>query len=1368
MAQGGDGLDLGAAEIKVVVDYSSALEGVKQFKTQFDSTLSGTGANVFQGIEQQAIAAGRKAANSFAAAFKKVKIEPVVKAGNKNELSEIQKLVQEATKPIKERAGAPLAQLFKLQPQTVGDYKELAAGLDKIRSNTNAGASEIELLNRKIEDLRLSLKLLTSTGTTTFDDLRESAQRTIPLTKKIGDAILGATPAWVSFSTKTVADVIQALDATGQKATELAQKFKGAASAAKGIVSVTKDVAGAGFNVAKRGVGDLSIVGSALAGRESSQKLLSDRLQIFRDLGTEAKTTAGAITRISEGAGLLGISANLAPSLDALSGLTGLIREVVTSSESIVDKGLSKLPFGLDVLEQVPNIGSGATRILDETVKQGSALANTLAPIGDLINDVAAQLTAIGPAGAVGFAAATAAAAALESKFKLIEKSVNAVASKIKFNLGEIKAELAKPLPLGELEDLLKAERSGLREVTPGSQEEKNALITIASLENQITDQKKAQERFTKQITMSERERLSYVRAAVDLERVAKNERGRLPALPSTQQLQRTVDSQGRVFPQRINGTIDFTNPLTVGNQYTPEGRRFFGGNAFDSLDNQLTNAPRTDYRDILRRFLAAEDGFFDKRIEFFSKEEKRFSDIDTARRNDRNLKASKRSRSRLNAFAALSGGDYAYEQFLKQSGADIASQLGRIQDDFDTATNFRTALDDRRRSREQEEADRRRRLRRKRSRERINRVIQARKRNADRRSGALQGGLIGGGFPLLFGQGALPAIGGGIGGVVGGLLGGPGGSFAGSIVGTAIFTALDGLANSANTAAAALEKPVESLNKLVEGKLITSSTANLASTVQGQGQLALARLIIDQGLRETGADELVNPRKAQEVKDREFVDTQNQIAIQKQFGGFDLGRDIQRAVSFYTGVYDDLSTNFAIETRDESGDLLVNPRLRARETLAGAAIGKLKDAAVKAEIITEEEYNKEFIAGQLEAGNVGQNLLGTFPIRSKVTEVGQNLIDFLRGKDPDFLTNIPEFAEIFNESKESIAAQEKLLGKQKDIFGVDLDLAKVSGKDADAEIKFLEKKLGLTRKFNRANEEVIQNDAERSAANQKNLAAEEQALRRINDLKVKSLQQDLAFSNNISALSRQRVDLLAAQGKEDPSSFLQIQGVLSQFLAQRDQANLLSQVAAEDFENVEAGRRATEASETLKNGYLEANLTLKKGLEDAQRQARNIGFALNDALGNLATAQQGFAGLGNLQTISVSGGPDIFEAFRGKRDQALQLAKDLGVTLDFDVPVSGVLTERFARRQIRDFDKFIEAGRPLRDARVGVEDAQRSKDISDETVQNFKTAIASLNSEATPAMRDLATSVDNLAKKEWRIDIQVEGQPRVIREGVY
>ena len=56
----------------------------------------------------------------------------------------------------------------------------------------------------------------------------------------------------------------------------------------------------------------------------------------------------------------------------------------------------------------------------------------------------------------------------------------------------------------------------------------------------------------------------------------------------------------------------------------------------------------------------------------------------------------------------------------------------------------------------------------------------------AQRRRGAAQSAMIGGGFPLLFGSGVPGAIAGGVGGAIGGALA-PGGGFAGSILATAI-----------------------------------------------------------------------------------------------------------------------------------------------------------------------------------------------------------------------------------------------------------------------------------------------------------------------------------------------------------------------------------------------------------------------------------------------------------------------------------------------------------------------------------------------------------------------------------------------------
>ena len=113
--------------------------------------------------------------------------------------------------------------------------------------------------------------------------------------------------------------------------------------------------------------------------------------------------------------------------------------------------------------------------------------------------------------------------------------------------------------------------------------------------------------------------------------------------------------------------------------------------------------------------------------------------------------------------------------------------------------------------------------------------------------SGAIGSGIIGGGFPLLFGQGPTAALGGALGGVAGGLVGGQFG-FALSIAGTAIGSALDDLAN-------ALAKPTENIEKLIEKFGLTGTeTGDLASELEKLGlKSAAATLLLEKGKEKFG-----------------------------------------------------------------------------------------------------------------------------------------------------------------------------------------------------------------------------------------------------------------------------------------------------------------------------------------------------------------------------------------------------------------------------------------------------------------------------------------------------------------------------------
>jgi len=107
----------------------------------------------------------------------------------------------------------------------------------------------------------------------------------------------------------------------------------------------------------------------------------------------------------------------------------------------------------------------------------------------------------------------------------------------------------------------------------------------------------------------------------------------------------------------------------------------------------------------------------------------------------------------------------------------------------------------------------------------------------------AVGSGIIGGGFPLLFGQGPTAAIGGGLGGVAGGALSAIPGmgqfGFALSIAGTTIGGALDDLAKS-------LAKPTENIQNLVTKLgLVDTPTGKLALELEKLGLTSSAATLL-------------------------------------------------------------------------------------------------------------------------------------------------------------------------------------------------------------------------------------------------------------------------------------------------------------------------------------------------------------------------------------------------------------------------------------------------------------------------------------------------------------------------------------------
>jgi hypothetical protein len=134
----------------------------------------------------------------------------------------------------------------------------------------------------------------------------------------------------------------------------------------------------------------------------------------------------------------------------------------------------------------------------------------------------------------------------------------------------------------------------------------------------------------------------------------------------------------------------------------------------------------------------------------------------------------------------------------------------------------------------------------------------------------AVSEGLIGGAFPLLFGQGIGAAAVGGIGGALGGFAGG-GLGFGLSLVGTALGTAFDTTVQSAIDLGKALEDPIKNFQALADRSLVSSKALEkqIEKTIEA-GDTATAYVLIQQDLIKTlGSDGAAKLKAAAEVSDR-------------------------------------------------------------------------------------------------------------------------------------------------------------------------------------------------------------------------------------------------------------------------------------------------------------------------------------------------------------------------------------------------------------------------------------------------------------------------------------------------------------------
>jgi len=292
------------------------------------------------------------------------------------------------------------------------------------------------------------------------------------------------------------------------------------------------------------------------------------------------------------------------------------------------------------------------------------------------------------------------------------------------------------------------------------------------------------------------------------------------------------------------------------------------------------------------------------------------------------------------------------------------------------------------------------------RTQEKINKelAVAAKNRRA-RTKEAVSSGIIGGAFPLLFGQGIGASVGGGVGGAVGGLMGGQLG-FGLSLVGTALGSQFDLAVQGAIELGKALQEPIKNFEQLKDKALISSKALEKEIEVLIQaGFTATASAAIQQDINERLGPTAV--RNLQEL-----------AAAQNEFN---------RATSAATAQLQVLITNFIglapILKGLASGAQINALQTRAQNTITelraqgkGQAAGKLEEVFGRTRLtaITPEEYAQQLNDALAEA----EKSLKPVKIKLSPAQVREETISILQ-KQLEVLDITKKFSEAANEQRE-------------------------------------------------------------------------------------------------------------------------------------------------------------------------------------------------------------------------------------------------------------------------------------------------------------------------------------------------------------
>jgi colicin import membrane protein len=562
------------------------------------------------------------------------------------------------------------------------------------------------------------------------------------------------------------------------------------------------------------------------------------------------------------------------------------------------------------------------------------------------------------------------------------------------------------------------------------------------------------------------------------------------------------------------------------------------------------------------------------------------------------------------------------------------------------------------------------------------------------RAGGALGSALIGGGFPLLFGQGVGAAAGGLAGGAVGGAIGGQFG-FGLSIVGTIVGDAFDEALNKGKTLAAGLSDPIGKFDELRQAGLISSKALekNISSLIaQGREAEAAAKIQLDLATSYGDTSELTALNNAYDELGRAF--SQLSVITAKFVAG-----PLADFITKLSGTFTAQSTQALLTER------LTNAPQAVREEAFAARRAAFKEASQSG-----TPGGAAITAGNLAALKVLDQRLG----KTKEIQQAENLIAVAveRQANLDRLTTKQIQAKVQGYDLLALSIEKQRIETQRL-----LDLQANPPENADG----INRKAALDRL---QIEEQINNTLRDRAA--------------VAELDIKQSQLKLGNLRDQKALADSLIS--AAPGDRERLSVVG-QAANAVKVAKRAEEDIRAQIAKAAAvggdaaaEEVQAlANRLNEAIAATSLAYSESALNVKQFDEQAAAAAASerqttLQAAISDAMTKTQSAADSFKQAANSIVQASS-------SLRSAREGAFQF-------LNRSAQAQLLSQAREAYSRVAEF-------RPL------------PSNLSDQEVLaagNAARSVLNAQEQYDNANKELVSSIDSLAEKNWAVNVNVQG----------